>query len=305
MSYDLKIGFACNNNCVHCVISDKAFSGDLSLQQLKSIIDKDIKQGEQVVVTGGEPTLRKDFIEILKYLNETKEAKIVLQTNGRGLSDENIARESVKYVDWYLIAIHSHNKFIHEMITERKNSFDETIQGVRNINKYLTPKNQIHSQTVLSKLNVDNLLATYDFIFEDLGIKAMNMTFPHPMGNAMKNFNIVVPQYHTIKKSIQKCFEKYGKYLHTEAIPLCYIHPYVNEVYYSEKDRINKSDRRGHDHSIKNDSIENYNEIILKEYRKTESCKECIYNYKCIGVWKEYYEGYKDSMDLFPIREQK
>ena len=302
MSYDLKIGFACNNNCVHCVIADKAPSGDLSLEQLKFIIDKDIKQNEQVVVTGGEPTLRKDFIDILKYLKETKNANIVLQTNGRGLSNLEIAKESMKYVDYYLIAIHSHNKFIHEAITDRKGSFDDTINGVKNLQRNLIPNVQVYSQTVLSKLNVDNLIKTYDFIF-NLGIRKMNMTFPHPMGSAMKNFQVVVPKYETIKKSIQKCFEKYGQYIHTEAIPLCYIHPYVDRVYYSEKQRGSDFERRGHDHSIKSSSIENYNELILSEYRKIESCNECVYNDRCIGVWKEYHDAYKNEIDLFPIKK--
>ena len=38
---DLKVGFSCNNNCIHCVISDKFSERDLTLQEIKIIIDKD------------------------------------------------------------------------------------------------------------------------------------------------------------------------------------------------------------------------------------------------------------------------
>jgi len=302
MSFDLKVGFSCNNNCVHCVITDKINSGNLSTQQIKDIIYKEVKPGERIVITGGEPTIRKDFIEIIKYIKEETKSPIILQTNGRRFNDEEFTKESVKYIDYYLIAIHSHNEFIHDAITDRKGSWAETIQGIKYLNKYKT-NSIINSQTVLSKMNVDNLLKTYDFIHNVLGINAMNMTFPHPNGNAFTNIDVVVPQYITIKKSIHQCFEKYGNLLYVEAIPLCYIHPYVNQVYYSDGDRLLSNGNRGHDHAINDVAIEDYNKLIREEYRKPKTCEDCIYNKRCIGVWKEYYEKYKNNLDLIPIKE--
>ena len=35
---DLKVGFSCNNNCIHCVISDKFAERDLTLQEIEDIL---------------------------------------------------------------------------------------------------------------------------------------------------------------------------------------------------------------------------------------------------------------------------
>lgn len=38
-SFDLKLGFGCNNNCIHCVIADKRDKGNLSLDEIRRIVD--------------------------------------------------------------------------------------------------------------------------------------------------------------------------------------------------------------------------------------------------------------------------
>ena len=57
--------FSCNNNCIHCVISDKFSEKDLTLQEIKKIIDNYIKKYGtiQLTLTGGEITIRKDFAD--------------------------------------------------------------------------------------------------------------------------------------------------------------------------------------------------------------------------------------------------
>ena len=302
MSFDLKVGFSCNNDCVHCVITDKINHGNLSTEEIFKVIRDNVSEGEDIVITGGEPTIRKDFIDILKFIYENKKGRITLQTNGRKFSDENLAMNAVKYIDFFLIAVHSQNSIIHDMITGRNGSWKQTIDGIKNLNKFKSHHNTIQSQTVISKFNINGLVKTYDFIYNELDIKKMNITFPHPMGNSWNNFDIVVPQYKDIKTELQKCFSKYGKHLFAEAIPLCYIHPYVKDVYYSDiEKKIGETSRRGFDASI--GTIEDYNSMLLNDYRKGENCYSCKYNNSCIGVWKEYYEKYKHKLDLIPIKD--
>ncbi|RLD64331.1 MAG: hypothetical protein DRJ01_01035 [Bacteroidetes bacterium] len=303
MSFDLKVGFSCNNKCIHCVITDKIYCGNSTTQEIFDIIDNNVRQGEEVVITGGEPTIRNDFIDISKYIKKKINGKIILQTNGRKLSDEKLAKESLKYIDVYLIAVHSHNSIIHNMIAGHQDAYTQTINGIKNIIKYRKENTEVISQTVISKLNINGLIKTYDMIF-DLGIRDMNLTFPHPNGDALKNFNAVVPKYENIKEDIHKVLKKYSRFINTEAIPLCYLHPYENKVFYSESIRINQlSEARGFDSSIEG-IVQDYNSLISNEYRKPKSCTSCIYNNQCLGVWKEYYEHYKNELDLYPIRRK-
>ena len=41
---------------------------------------------------------------------------------------------------------------------------------------------------------------------------------------------------------------------------------------------------------------------ILKEFNKNEICSTCIYNDRCIGVWKEYFLIHEEC-DLNPIKK--
>lgn len=306
--FDLKLGFTCNNNCVHCVVTDKRSALDLSTKEVEKVILEDSRL-DKLVFTGGEPTIRSDFLHLIKYAKEVGVKEIILQTNGRRFSDFEFANEASKYLDLVLIAIHSHNEVIHEMITQRTRSWEETIIGFKNLVKI--GKTIVHTQTVLSKLNCDNLLKTYDFIQLISPDIHMNLTFPHPNGSALTNFKIAVPKYKSIKKEVHKCLNKYGNVIHTESIPLCYIHPYINKTnvsesrFFDDAEIVRGLDRGNVDASNtffdKKGIIDDYKEAILSDFRKPDSCKLCIYNKNCFGVWKEYFDGYKNELDLYPV----
>jgi len=302
--FDLKVGFTCNNDCIHCVITDKKSTKDLTTEELKAIIDK-IPKGTVVGFTGGEATIRKDFIELLKYCKDTKR-HTALQTNGAMLGNFEFAKEVSMYLDSVLIAIHSHDKNIHESIVRVPGMYEKTIQGFKNITDL---KMNVHTQTVISKLNIGRLLETYDFIQEISPGVGMSMTYPHPNGNAWINRDVVVPRYIEIAEVIQSVLKKYSKLMSTEAIPLCYLYPYQDDVFNFDSEILDNSSPRpgldpanaGSEFFDSEGKTEDYKISQLSDKRKGPKCKECIFNDRCVGVWREYVEIHKDKFDLFPI----
>lgn len=82
----------CNLKCDYCC-SDSRDSEQESLSTLeimKCIDNISILNPEVVVVTGGEPTLRSDFDEIIRYFHEKYTGKLVLSTNATILSSKQI-----------------------------------------------------------------------------------------------------------------------------------------------------------------------------------------------------------------------
>ena len=55
--FDLKVGFSCNNDCIHCVITDKKDTKDLTTEEIKKVIDT-IPTDTMVGFTGGEFFIR-------------------------------------------------------------------------------------------------------------------------------------------------------------------------------------------------------------------------------------------------------
>ena len=82
----------CNLQCKHCA-QPKEFEGELSTKEWKEIISDLKKTGVfGVVITGGEPLVRTDILEILHYAVDVG-LEVHLKTNGT-LIDRNFARST-------------------------------------------------------------------------------------------------------------------------------------------------------------------------------------------------------------------
>lgn len=82
----------CNLQCVHCI----AEAGQKSVEnfdtkQMYGILDKIIKiHPQNLILTGGEPMVRKDFFQLLTYIREKHNGKITLMTNGTLIHEKNV-----------------------------------------------------------------------------------------------------------------------------------------------------------------------------------------------------------------------
>ena len=93
LTYDLKVGYACNNKCKHCVIDDskdrlidQKENINLTTEECFSQIDEMVAKGiGNIILTGGEVTIRKDFRELIDKCVKHGLA-ITIQTNGRNLN---------------------------------------------------------------------------------------------------------------------------------------------------------------------------------------------------------------------------
>lgn len=100
-----EITHRCNLKCIHCCIdADGVVSSkeDMKKEDIKKALDKITEWNpERVMLSGGEPMLREDFIEILKYLKKIYSGKIIISTNGTFINEYNarIIKECAYQVD--------------------------------------------------------------------------------------------------------------------------------------------------------------------------------------------------------------
>ncbi len=74
----------CNLKCVHCYAhaDDRAFDGELTFEEGKSLIDDLSEFGAPVILfSGGEPLIRKDTLDLIRYATE-RGRRAVVSTNG-------------------------------------------------------------------------------------------------------------------------------------------------------------------------------------------------------------------------------
>lgn len=300
MIFDLKLGFKCNNDCIHCVVADKRNSGCLSLEEMKVIVNT-VPKGTYLQITGGEPTTFKEELpELLKYAYN-RGLLCTMQTNGTGFADLEFLKLCAPYLDNVHIAIHSAYPEIHDKIVNSKGMWNLTMKGFHNLLEF--PNIYVTTQTVLSKINIDSLYDTFTMIQEIAPGTQMSMTYPHMNGNAWKYRDQVAFRFSEKKDIIYKCLETFEDHLFTESIPPCYMYPFINH-FSLEEDILSQDQRVGIDFSQSRD-LHDYNISDIEERRKGPRCKFCIFNTCCIGVWKEYMEIFSKNLDLYPITQDK
>lgn len=302
LTYDLKVGYSCNNRCKHCVIDDSKdklieqhCNMDLSTQECINQIDDALKEGiENIVLTGGEVTIRKDFSTLIEKCT-SHSLDITIQTNGRKLSNERIV-DAVKDVDKirFLIALHGDNAETHDTITQVKGSFEETCQGIKKMSEL---GKLIVLKIVISKFNAKELPGIVK-LADKLGVKYICFAFPHGQGAARKNFEEVIPQYSILKPILFELIteaKNRNVNIEFEAIPFCII-PYamqlVGELKYYDGDTICTQ--------VKEETFQ-WSEVRKSIKAKGEQCSNCDMSSFCEGPWQEYVEAF-GTEELIPIK---
>ena len=90
----------CNEDCAFCVVNGDNHDkfGLISLNETRRIIKSFvINGGKEIYITGGEPTLRNDLPEIIKFAQQFNALRsISIITNGVRLADKKYLRNLIK-----------------------------------------------------------------------------------------------------------------------------------------------------------------------------------------------------------------
>lgn len=284
----LRVGFSCENRCIHCFVENRREVKDLTTEELKYLIDSIPKFPDKqsiVIVTGGEPTIRKDLPELLRYLKEHGHV-VELETHGMKFADEVYLKNLLPYIDGFFIPVHSFDPNIHDAITMVNGSWEKTIQGLKNI--YQTDIHTINI-TVLNQLNYKGILETQDFIQSIAPKTLMSITFPHAIGAA--HSSKIVPRFNEIRPYLFECYKKWGPLILTHYIPQCYVFPYLNTV--STLDSLELC-RLGIDYINDEWAVAEYDKIDDGAKIKSAECITCKFDPKCNGIWRDYLDLYNN-----------
>jgi radical SAM protein with 4Fe4S-binding SPASM domain len=136
LSVDLELTARCNNNCRHCYINvpeqDRvAMENELSFEEIKKIVEEAVLIGAVwCLITGGEPLLRGDFLDIYRYL-KSKGLLVSIFTNATLVTEEHV-KFFKKYPPRDIeVSVYGVIKKTYERVTRRPGSFDAFKHGLR------------------------------------------------------------------------------------------------------------------------------------------------------------------------------
>ncbi len=121
----------CNLKCTHCCVDATIENGEnASLDDIKKALDKILELSpNRLILTGGEPMLRSDFFDIVRYIREKSDVPMELMTNGTLISKENIAIIASNFHS-VAISIDGHNEETCSPV-RGKGVFSKVIESVR------------------------------------------------------------------------------------------------------------------------------------------------------------------------------
>ena len=300
---DLKLHYACNNNCIHCVIADQrvAVLGQgrrdfrTTAEVARELADAAGRGFRVVTFTGGEPTLRRDLAVLVRAAQRLG-LTVGLQTNGRLLAVPGVRNGLLGLGVRFVVALHGPDAETHDAVTRAPGSFAETMAALRAL---ACAGERVTGKVVISKRNAATLPAIAAALV-GAGVARANLTFPHALGNALAGFADVVPRYRDVEAPVAgaiEAMEAAGGTAVTEAVPACLLGAYArcaSETAYREsvQSEVRQLDQGPRDWS---------RDRQVEGKAKGPRCATCGANRDCEGVWREYIEAFgAEEFEPFP-----
>jgi MoaA/NifB/PqqE/SkfB family radical SAM enzyme len=235
---------------------------------------KEILKDDSIYITGGEPTLHPNFLDIIEYLskNFSKQA-IKLLTNGRMFSYADFAKKflSINPKIEIEVSLYGPSAKIHDSVTGARGSFQQTLAGLKNLLKYRKQDQQIGIRFVITKLSYNRIEDFFEMAIKNFSqADRVIIIFMEYEGSAIKNpsSNIQYKLTEVSLKNIDKYF-KMLKEVRMYHFPLCVIDkkfwPYVWKTWPKQ------------------------------EIKFVKACRDCQAKKHCSGIHKGYLKAVGDK----------
>jgi heme b synthase len=173
---------SCNLACSHCRASSQygPYPDELTTDECFKIIDEIVSFSKPIVIlTGGEPLLRKDVFEIAAY-GKSKGMIMVMAPNGTLLTDENVKKIISTGIKRISISLDGPDEAVHDRLRQVPGAFKQACVGIERAKK-AGLEFQINS--TITKRNI-KLLPQIIKLAKDLGAKAHHIFLLVPTGRA-------------------------------------------------------------------------------------------------------------------------
>ena len=275
----INLTYACINNCVFCATWDRYKLSQKFSYVIAQLLLYYKKWVRLLDLDGWEPTLYKDLFKVIKIAKKIWYKTINLTSSWRKYKDIDYLEELLNTgVDSLLVSIHWTNSFIHDKITWKKWSYNETIFWLDNIAKLRKKYNfSFWINITLCKINEDNLEEYLDYI-NKWKPDILNIQFLTPFWNANdlkiieqdteKCCNILKEKIPLLKYKIQLI-----------NLPFCYMKWFEQYVIWD----VNKMER---DMIFVWETPSNLYEYLSTTRERKEKCNNCNYNIICDWFYK-------------------
>jgi radical SAM protein with 4Fe4S-binding SPASM domain len=211
--------YRCNLACEHCYLDagpkplvgteNFADRGELGTEECFRVIDDIAGFAPEclTILTGGEPLLRRDILEIVRRAAE-RGLWVVVGTNGVSIT-ENLARRLAEAGARGLsLSLDALDPDRHDRFRMVRGAWRNTVEGAEILNRTGLP---FIVQTTAGSHNLGELDAIADFAHDRLAAKVWNLYFLVPTGRGQFVSDMTPAQYDEVLASLYRIQRKYDR----------------------------------------------------------------------------------------------
>ena len=210
--------YRCNLACEHCYLDagpkplvgtdNFADRSELGTEECFRVIDEIAAFAPEclTILTGGEPLLRRDIIEIVQRAAE-RELWVVVGTNGVRIT-ENVARRLAEAGARGLsLSLDALDPDRHDRFRRVRGAWQNTVEGAEILNRTGLP---FIVQTTAGSHNFGELEAIADYAHDRLAARVWNLYFLVPTGRGQFVSDMTPQQYDQVLSSLYRIQRKYA-----------------------------------------------------------------------------------------------
>lgn len=291
------VGPLCNYRCEFCYFKHDLKSS-LPLDEIKNKIDRMYAYGfREFDLTGGEPAIRPDFMELLDYC--FARGSVSCLSNGYKFADLAFCQEAQRHgLNEVLFSLHGSNAEQHDSIVGHKGAFSKILKAIANCKEL---GYRVRLNCTVHEGNAATLDTEYVNLVNSLNVFEVNFIcvnyFDQNADYKKQSLSIIT---NAIKNAID-CLT--CKLINVRYVPYCYMQGYeryvtgyyqlIYDIYdwnltsYRHKDALPlKAD-------FIRDQAEDAKEMRCRGFHKGEECRRCQWFFICDGIKNGMQDSYK------------
>ncbi len=292
--YELTLGYSCNSNCQFCSIDPRKRNINKTTQEALNDILQARREGFRVIgFGGGEPTIRKDIINLVGFAKKIGFETIRIQTNGIVLSYKSFCENLIAAgVNFLKFSIHGHKPEIHDTLTKLPGSFKKSVSGLENVHS-LEVRTEV--DIVINKLNYKFLPQIIEFFSISKGVGSFVLIYPMYTGRMKENSKKLGIKISEVDPYLGDAIQL-ALNLQVDKCLVMNVPPCIGSISIGiqKQDIANLLKNTVHKLNLKvnapEETIEDADENLMKEKIKITKCKKCPFASYCTGAWKNYIE---------------
>ena len=283
---DVILGYDCNLACTYCTITPQMRARELSTERVASAMKRARASGyRDVSFTGGEPTIRRDLLSLVRYARTLGFDDVKVQSNGLLFAErDNAARLADAGATTFHVSIHTHDEAAYDAMVRRPGSWRLMRDGLAGLVALgLAPT----ADVILEASTAPRLCDALRWL-DDLGVRAADLWFVSLTDGNRDNLESM-PRMTDVMPEVHAAFDlaaELGLRLRSLHLPRCLLGRHADRAFDPAADRVMV---------VTPDDVFELSGSKLTPQVHVPACDGCPDRDRCRGLRPDYLERYGDA----------